>query len=136
MRILVVDDDVVSRKKMEKILEEFGDCFLVESGKDAIKIFKEAWGMGVPFDLISLDIGLPDMSGIDVLKHIRQIEKDKSIAKDKASRIMMVTSHADQNFVLGSVEAGCNNYIVKPFARNKVVEKLEHLGLCERFSHE
>lgn len=136
MRILVVDDDLVSRKKMEKILEEFGDCFLVESGSDAIKIFREAWGMGVPFDLVSLDIGLPDMSGIEVLKNIRRIEKEKAIAKDKLSRIMMVTSHADQNMVLGSVEAGCNNYIVKPFSREKVVEKLEHLGLCEGFSHE
>lgn len=136
MRILVVDDELVSRKKMEKILEEFGDCFLVECGADAVKIFKEAWEMGVPFDLVSLDIGLPDMSGIDVLKRIRQIEKDKDIAKDKLSRVMMVTSHADQSLVLGSVEAGCNNYIVKPFSREKVVEKLEHLGLCERFSHE
>lgn len=131
MRILVVDDDLVSRKKMEKILEEFGDCFLVESGQDAIKIFKEAWGMGVPFDLISLDIGLPDINGIEVLKHIRKIEKDKAISKEKLSRVMMVTSHADQDFVMGSVAAGCNNYLVKPFERNKVVEKLQSLGLAE-----
>ncbi|MBU1168428.1 MAG: response regulator [Proteobacteria bacterium] len=128
MRILVVDDDMVSRKKMEKILQEFGECFLVESGQDAIKVFTEAWAMGIPFDLITLDIGMPDISGIDVLKHIRQIEKDKAIAKDKLSQIMMVTSHADQEVVVGSLNAGCNTYIVKPFERGRVLEKVENLG--------
>lgn len=128
MRILVVDDDMVSRKKMEKILQEFGDCFLAECGLDAIAVFKEAWSRDIPFDLILLDIGMPDISGIDVLKQIRQIESEKAITKDKASRVMMVTSHADQDMVVGSMQAGCNNYIVKPFERERVVEKLEDLG--------
>lgn len=130
MRILVVDDDFASRKKMEKILQEFGDCFLAESGSDAIKIFKEAWDIGIPFDLISLDIGLPDISGIEVLAQIRTIEKDKAILKDKASQIIMVTANADQETVMNSLQAGCNSYIVKPFGRDNVIEKVSDLGFA------
>jgi CheY-like chemotaxis protein len=128
MRILVVDDDMVSRKKMEVILQEFGDCFLAESGQDAIRVFREASAKDVPFDLISLDISMPDIDGIEVLKQIRQLEKDLDLPPKRQARVMMVSSHADQDLVLGSVAAGCNNYIVKPFERAKVVEKLRTLG--------
>lgn len=128
MRILVVDDDMVSRKKMEVILQEFGDCFLAESGQDAILVFREASAKNIPFDLISLDITMPDINGIDVLKQIRQMESDRAVPPERQARVMMVSSHADQNLVLGSVAAGCNNYIVKPFERAKVVEKLRMLG--------
>ncbi|GAB6095706.1 chemotaxis response regulator CheY [Desulfatiferula olefinivorans] len=128
MRILVVDDDMVSRKKMEVILQEFGDCFLAESGRDAIRVFREASAKNIPFDLISLDISMPDINGIEVLKEIRQMETEGAVPPEGQARVMMVSSHADQDLVLGSVAAGCNNYIVKPFERAKVLEKLRALG--------
>lgn len=127
MKCLVVDDDGVSLNKMQKILGEFGDCVLAESGKDAIEEFNHAWEKGVPFDLVTLDISMPDMSGLDVLIAIRSIEKEKNISKNRQSKIMMVTASAGQDVVIGSVKAGCNNYIVKPFDRERVLEKLRSL---------
>jgi len=128
MKCLVVDDDGVSLNKMQKIIGEFGDCVLAESGKDAIVEFNHAWDQKLPFELISLDISMPDMSGIDVLIAIRNIEKEKGISKDRQCKVMMVTATADQDVVIGSVKAGCNTYIVKPFDRTRVVEKLKSLG--------
>jgi two-component system chemotaxis response regulator CheY len=128
MKCLVVDDDGVSLNKMQKIIGEFGDCVLAESGKDAIVEFNHAWDLKLPFELISLDISMPDMSGIDVLMTIRNIEKEKGISKDRQCKVMMVTATADQDVVIGSVKAGCNTYIVKPFDRSRVVEKLKSLG--------
>lgn len=128
MKCLVVDDDGVSLNKMQKILGEFGDCVLAESGKDAIVEFNHAWDLGVPFDLVSLDISMPDITGVDVLIAIRGIEKDKGLPKERQAKVMMVTATADQDVVVGSVKAGCNNYIVKPFDRTRVVEKLKVLG--------
>lgn len=128
MKILVVDDEVVSRKKMEKIMTEFGECHIVESGKDAVDSFADAWRIGIPFDLISLDIGMPDISGIEVLTMIRSIEKEKALDNSQRVKVMMVTTHSDKDIVVNSMKAGCNNYIVKPFDRKRVVEKLVTLG--------
>lgn len=129
MKSLVVDDDGVSLNKMQKIIGEFGDCVLAETGKDAIEEFNHALDLKQPFELIALDISMPDMSGIDVLIAIRNIEKENGISKDRQCKVMMVTATADQQVVIGSVKAGCNTYIVKPFDRGRVVEKLKSLGL-------
>ena len=88
MKCLVVDDDGVSLNKIQKIIGEFGDCVLAESGKDAIVEFNHAWDLKLPFELISLDISMPDMSGIDVLMTIRNIEKEKGISEDKVIEVV------------------------------------------------
>lgn len=132
MKILIVDDDVVSRKKMAKIMEATGDCTEVESGKDALEAFINAWDMGLPFGVITLDIGLPDMSGVEVLKHIRDIESEKGITPKSRVKVIMVTSLSDQDVVVGSLEAGCDSYIVKPFDKDRVFEKLESLSIAEK----
>ncbi len=128
MKILVVDDEIVSRKKMEKIMVEFGECHTAESGISAVEAFNEAWSMGIPFDLVSLDITMPDIDGIEVLTQIRRIENEKALAQSHRVKVMMVTTHSDKNIVVESMNAGCNNYIVKPFDRERVVSKLNTLG--------
>ncbi|MBF0101006.1 MAG: response regulator [Desulfobacterales bacterium] len=129
MKILVVDDELVSRKKMHKIMEGIGECISVESGKQAIRSFKEAWEEGVPFEVISLDIFMPDMSGIEVLTKIREVEKEKQVPKEKQVKIMMVTSYSEKDIVIASLKAGCDNYVVKPFNSEKVRAKLIGMGL-------
>ena len=128
MKILVVDDELVSRKKMQKIMELAGDCVVAENGEEAVKAFKEAIENGAPFDLISLDIAMPDMSGIEALGLIRNFETEKEIQRENLVKIMMVTSHSDQENVVASLKAGCNNYIVKPFDKDRVFSKLQSLG--------
>ncbi|MBU0990861.1 MAG: response regulator [Proteobacteria bacterium] len=128
MRILVVDDELVSRKKMQKIMEQAGECESYENGTDALEAFTNALESGTPFNLISLDIAMPGMSGIEVLTKIRALEYAKKIDRQDSVRIMMVTSHSDQENVVASLKAGCNNYIVKPFDKERVFSKLESLG--------
>lgn len=128
MKILVVDDELVSRSKMQKIMESFGECEAVTSGAEAVAAFSGAWETGLPFDVISLDIVMPDMDGIAVLEKMREIEREKGIPRGKQVKIMMVTSHSDTENVVASMKAGCNNYIVKPFDRERVLQKLSNLG--------
>lgn len=128
MKILVVDDELVSRKKMHKIMEQAGECESYETGAEAFEAFKRAMEEGNPFHLISLDIVMPDMSGIDVLTKIRAFEDTRKIDRPDRVKIMMVTSHSDQENVVASLKAGCNNYIVKPFDRERVFAKLATLG--------
>jgi len=134
MKILVVDDELVSRKKMQKIMVNFGECEEVESGSEAITAFKKALENRTPFDLITLDIVMPELEGIEVLFEIREIENLKNIPEEKQVKILMVTSHSDRDNIITSIQAGCNDYIVKPFDREMVIEKLENIKSGKRLS--
>ncbi|NVM20388.1 MAG: response regulator [Desulfobacterales bacterium] len=128
MRILVVDDELVSRKKMKKIMDGFGECEAVESGRKAITAFKNAWENWRPFDLMTLDIIMPEMDGTKVLAEIRKMEEEKKIPRHKQIRILMVTSDADPDTIVSCARAGCNDYVVKPFSPYILADKLKKLG--------
>ena len=129
MKILIVDDEMVSRRKMEVIMREYGDCQSVENGNAAIRAFTEGIESDARFDLITLDVSLPDMDGTAVLSVIRKLENGNAIAEDQRVRVLMVTAHGDQETVMTSIAAGCDDYIVKPFSLDTITQKLEKLGL-------
>lgn len=128
MKILIVDDEIVSRMKMFKIMMNFGDCDEAEGGAEAIESFTGAWEEWSPYDLITLDIYMPDMDGKKTLHRIRAIEEEKKIPQEKRVKIMMVTANSDINNLLLSVNSGCNEFIVKPFNRQRVIEKMRKIG--------
>lgn len=129
MRILVVDDESVSRKSMRYILSEFGECILAENAANAISEFKKAWHDWRPFSLITLDIGLPDMNGVELLSQIRHLEKEKNIPENERVKIIMVTSHSDKDRVIDCLKAGCDEFIVKPADRESMASKLSRIGI-------
>ena len=59
MKILIVDDDLVSRSKMEVLMSSFGECILAHDGLEAISEYRRAWEECAPFGLITLDIEMP-----------------------------------------------------------------------------
>ena len=130
MKVLVVDDELVSRKKMEKIMQLYGPCLAVDCGSAAIKAYTEALLANEQFGLITLDVSMPDMPGTQVLTTIRAVERSNGIAKESRAKVLMVTSHADQETVMASIEAGCDDYIRKPFTMERVIQKLDQMGLA------
>ncbi len=129
MRIMVVDDELVSRKKMEKILSSFGEVEAVENGEKAIDFFRKASDKGEGIDLITLDIEMPGIDGTETLFEIREIESENKVSKDKQVKILMVTSHSHRDYVITSMQAGCNDYVVKPFTSDMVIKKLFDLNV-------
>ncbi|MCP4023067.1 MAG: response regulator [Desulfobacteraceae bacterium] len=128
MRILVVDDELVSRKKMMKIVSEFGKCEGVINGKAAVSAVKtslEDWNL---FTLITLDISMPDLSGTEVLDTIRDLEDERGLDADERSKILMVTSHSDMETVRACV-GKCDGYVIKPFNKEVMVDKMRKIGL-------
>ncbi|MCP3872872.1 MAG: response regulator [Desulfobacteraceae bacterium] len=126
MKFLVVDDDFVSRSKMEAIVENLGEYKSAESGKVAITLFQTSLNNNKPFDIITLDIDMPDMNGTKVLLKIREIENSHNIAEENQVKILMVTSHSDKKHLVKCLESGCNDYIVKPFDIKTVRKKIEN----------
>ena len=131
MKILTIDDELVSREKMKKIMGSFGQCESVENGYDGLELFKAALSAKEPFDLITIDVSMPDMDGTEVLHSMREIEEEFSVPKDARARTIMVTSHSDKDTIITCVQAGCDDYIVKPFDKTVISQKLYRYGLCD-----
>ncbi len=128
MRTLVVDDELVSRKKMIKILSGFGQCDSVKNGKAAVSVIKTSIEEKKPYDLITLDISMPDISGTQVLTTLRKIEEDHGTETDYKTKVLMVTSHSDIETVKACA-GKCNGYVVKPFNKDLMVEKMTKIEL-------
>jgi two-component system, chemotaxis family, chemotaxis protein CheY len=128
MKILVVDDEMVSREKMKMIMSHFGQCDAVENGAEAMEAFAKAWGSWTPYDLISLDVQMPQMDGIAVLGKIRGLELEKGVSDNHRVKIVMVTARSDKGTIVSCIQGGCNEYVVKPFDKATVAKKLAKLG--------
>ncbi|THB78917.1 MAG: response regulator [Desulfobacteraceae bacterium] len=126
MKILVVDDELVSRKKMMKIVDGLGRCEAAEDGRAAISSVQTALEKWELFDLITLDISMPDMSGTEVLSTIRDLETARGLTADEKAKILMVTAHSDVESVKACV-GKCDAYIIKPFNKDVLTEKLKKL---------
>ena len=129
MKTLVVEDEVFSRMKLQKIMEGFCECEAVDNGQAAVDAYKSAWEGSAPYDLITLDISMPDMDGTKVLHTIRELEKERNIPKEKRVKILMMTASSDEETVIACIQAGCDDYIVKPINRETISKKLEQFGL-------
>ncbi|MEW5721988.1 MAG: response regulator [Thermodesulfobacteriota bacterium] len=127
MRVLVVEDEFVSRKKITRIVETFAECVAVENGAQALAAFREAWDKGLPFDLACLDIQMPEVDGLEVLSTFREAEKELGVSWEARIRIIMITAHSDQDMVARAIQAGCDDYILKPVYRNYLIDKIEEL---------
>jgi HD-like signal output (HDOD) protein/CheY-like chemotaxis protein len=128
MRVLIVDDEPVSRNLLEKVMRDIAECEAADSGVTAIVAYKKALETWAPFDLMTLDISMPEMNGKEVLNQIRKIEKDKGIQRDRQIKIFMVSGHSDKETIVRCVEIGCDDFISKPFNKRIIAGKLEKLG--------
>lgn len=91
MKILIVEDDFASRKFILNFLSDYGECDVTVDGMEAVDAFMMAQEDQTPYDLICLDVMMPVMDGYQVLKTIRELEKQKQIPEDKQVRIIMMT---------------------------------------------
>ncbi|MBI5887384.1 MAG: chemotaxis response regulator CheY [Deltaproteobacteria bacterium] len=116
MKILVVDDFSTMRRIIKNILRELG-YYNVEEAEDGAVAFEKLKGGG--FDFVVTDWNMPNMPGIDLLKAIRADESLMHIP------VLMVTAESQKENVVQAVEAGVNNYIVKPFTATALKERID-----------
>lgn len=112
-QVLVVEDDAALSQSLTEQLrlhEEF-ECVVANSGQSALEIAKENY-----YDIILLDVGLPDMDGRDVCKLMRR-------AGVKSPIIMLTGADSDSDTILG-LESGANDYVTKPFRLNVLLARI------------
>ena len=131
MKCLIVEDSFVCRKLLQKYLSSHGDCDIAIDGNEAVAAFRQAIDEKEPYDLICLDIMMPNMNGHDALKIIRQIESEHGICDLDCVKVIMTTALGDQDNVMGAFRQGCEAYIVKPVERDLLFEEIQNLGLLQ-----
>lgn len=129
MRILIVEDDVSSQKLLQTMLSPYGDCDIAVNGKEAVDAFRLAGEEGKPYDLICLDIMMPEMDGQEALKKIREMEKEKGIQEWCGVKVIMTTALEDGGNIFGAFETGCESYLVKPISKQKLIREMKKLRL-------
>ena len=130
MRVLVVEDDFISRKLLTTLLGHYGECDIAVDGVEAVSACKMALDEDNPYDLICMDIMMPNLDGQAALKEIRQLEKDKRIAANNEAKVIMTTAVDDPKSVMESFyEGGAASYIVKPIDKKKLIDEVRKLGL-------
>ena len=130
MKALIVDDDFTSRNLLQKILSPYGEVDIAANGVEAVEAFSKALAQEQPYKLICMDIMMPGMNGIEALKRIRDIERQKNISGKDESLVVMVTALDDQKSIIESYyKSGANSYITKPIDRKLFLEMLKNTGL-------
>jgi two-component system chemotaxis response regulator CheY len=130
MKTLVVEDDFVSRLLLQKILIPYGETHIAVNGKEAIEAFKLAQDEKRPYDLICLDIMMPEMDGHEVLKKIREMEQAESKGL-RHVKVVMTTALSDSKNVISAFKSQCDGYLTKPLDKRKLLEQLHNLGLLQ-----
>jgi DNA-binding response OmpR family regulator len=116
MRILVVDDDVRLSRQIASALTEAGhDAIVIHEGEIALHKAEEA-----NFDLIVLDIGLPQLDGLEVLRRLR--------ARHVPSRVLVLTARGEVKDRVTGLRLGADDYLPKPFAMQELLARVRALG--------
>ncbi len=120
MRALVVDDSRSMRSIILKQLKELGfEVYEAENGHEAMSRLHDVKNI----HLVLLDWNMPEMDGLEVLNLIRAEPAYKEV------RVMMVTTESEMSRVATALEAGASEYLMKPFDREALLEKLILLGM-------
>lgn len=129
LKILISEDDFVSRKFIQRVMEKYGEVDVAVDGIEAIDAFEKALKDGKPYDLVCLDIMMPRMNGKEALVRIRELEAEAVIKGLDSTKVIMTTALSDSKTILETFNQGCEGYITKPIDLKKLEALMGELGL-------
>jgi two-component system chemotaxis response regulator CheY len=121
MRAMIVDDSSAMRGMLSRMLRELGmEVSEARDGRDALTKIEES---GIP-DLMLVDWTMPEMNGLDLVRAVR------TQLGDRRSVMMMVTTETETSQMVKALAAGANEYLMKPFTKEALLDKLTLLGIA------
>lgn len=130
MKTLIVEDEFTSRALLREILKRYGAPQVAINGREGVEAVRASLEAGEPFDLICLDIMMPELDGQEALRQIRQLEEEMRPAK--RARVIMTTALADRDTVVESINSQCDYFLVKPIDGRVLLDELRRLDLIPR----
>jgi len=118
-KILIVEDGLISEQMAKFALQSLGNVEIdsIDTGEEALQLLHTRM-----YDMIFMDLGLPDIDGIQVTKQIRQMEQEKNL---KSVPIIALTAQTGASAASASLKAGMNGFIPKPLTPDKAQEAIE-----------
>jgi two-component system chemotaxis response regulator CheY len=119
MRALIVDDSRFVRGLLRALLEKMGTaCEEAADGQEGL----DRLGAGPAFDVVFIDWNMPVMNGLDMMRNLRA-------SGFHNLKVMMVTTAGENEFIVRALDAGADEYLMKPFDEAALIEKLAMLGI-------
>ena len=128
MKILIVDDEDISRNILFAKMTHMGTCVAVDSAKKALAELDKAKAEKKSFDVITLDVSMPGMGGQELLEHIRKTEIQDKIPKKDRVKILMITARMNMGTINACIKRGCNGYLTKPISHVQLIQSFSQLG--------
>ena len=125
LRVLLVEDDFSNRLLLQTFLSRYGECHVAVNGKEAVAAFRKAQERGRQYDLVCMDIMMPEMDGREAVRQIRALEEARGIFSTHGAKIIMTTAVNDFKEVSRCFGELCDAYLTKPIDLRKLLNHMK-----------
>ena len=129
LRILIVEDDLACRLLLQTFLARYGECHVALNGREAVEAFRTALSCGSSYDLICMDIMMPEMDGREAVRQIRAFEEERGIRSPYGATIFMTTTVQEIREVFQCFRELCDAYLLKPVDLGQLLSKMKFFEL-------
>jgi two-component system chemotaxis response regulator CheY len=129
MKTLIVEDDFTSRLVLQKFLSQFGECHIAVNGKEAVEAFRAALDDSRQYDLVCMDLMLPEMDGREAVGRLRALEQERGVLSTSGAKIIMTTAVDDLKTIGRCYQELCDSYLVKPINLAVLLSEIRSHGL-------
>jgi len=131
LRMLLVEDDFASRLLLQTFLSRYGECHVAVNGREAVDAVRSALERGQRYDLICMDIMMPEMDGREAVRRARALEEEHGILSTSGAKIIMTTAVDDIKEVIRCFQELCDAYLVKPIDLAQLLSHMKSYQLIQ-----
>jgi CheY-like chemotaxis protein len=131
LRVLLAEDDFASRLLLQTFLSRYGECHVAVNGREAVEAVRSALVRGQRYDLICMDIMMPEMDGREAVRQVRALEMEFGILSTYGAKIVMTTTVSDVKEVIRCFRELCDAYLMKPIDLAELLSQMKSYRLIQ-----